>query len=86
MKQNSTWKNNAREGLEKHFNHKSIHFVIKKDITEVRKDLKKYNRKTGGTKELLLLAFYDFVLWNFDHRNFGLLFPKFLYYWAKWNV
>ncbi|MFR7488231.1 hypothetical protein [Anaerobutyricum hallii] len=30
--------------------------------------------------------FYDFVLRNFDHRNFGLLFPKFLLYWAKWSV
>ena len=28
----------------------------------------------------------DFVLRNFDHRNFGLLFPKFLFYWAKWSV
>ena len=32
------------------------------------------------------IEFCDFVLRNFDHRNFGLLFPKFLFYWAKWSV
>ena len=30
--------------------------------------------------------FYDFALWNFDHKNFELVIEKFLLYWAKWNV
>nr|WP_288640977.1 hypothetical protein [uncultured Anaerobutyricum sp.] len=50
---------------------------------KVRKNIRE---KLGKTKKLLRITFYDFVLWNFDHRNFGLLFPKFLLYWAKWNV
>ncbi len=33
-----------------------------------------------------ITPFCDFVLWNFDHRNFGFVSPKFLFYWAKWNV
>ena len=42
---------------------------------------------TNLKKELLKnIPFCDFVLWNFDHRNFGLLFSKFLFYWAKWSV
>jgi hypothetical protein len=39
---------------------------------------------TGCTPKFI--EFCDFVLRNFDHRNFGLLFPKFLFYWAKWSV
>ena len=35
---------------------------------------------------LPIVLFMAFVLWNFDHRNFGFVFPKFLLYWAKWNV
>ena len=32
------------------------------------------------------IAFCDFVLWNFDHRNLAFVSAKFLFYWAKWNV
>ena len=32
------------------------------------------------------IAFCDFALWNSDHRNLGLVFPKFLFFWAEWNV
>ena len=38
------------------------------------------------SQEIKFIEFCDFVLRNFDHRNFGLLFPKFLFYWAKWSV
>ena len=29
------------------------------------------------------IAFCDFALWNFDSENFGLIFPKFLFFEAK---
>jgi hypothetical protein len=29
------------------------------------------------------IELYDFVLRNFDHRNFELVLEKFLLYWAK---
>ena len=32
------------------------------------------------------IAFCDFARWNSDHRNLGLVFPKFLFFWAEWNV
>mgnify|MGYP007084585481 FL=1 len=32
------------------------------------------------------IAFCDFALWNSDHRNLGLVFPEFLFFWAEWNV
>ena len=32
------------------------------------------------------IELYDFMLRNFDHRNFELVLEKFLLYWAKWNV
>ena len=32
------------------------------------------------------IEFCDFVLWNFDHRNFAFVSTKFLFYWAKWSV
>ena len=32
------------------------------------------------------IAFCDFVLQNFDSENFGLLFPKFSFFEAKWSV
>ena len=32
------------------------------------------------------IAFCDFVLRNFDHRNFAFVSAKFLLYWAKWSV
>ncbi|MBP0064280.1 hypothetical protein JYQ78_13860, partial [Anaerobutyricum hallii] len=44
--------------------------------------LKKYEKRTA--KKFIELC--DFVLRNFDHRNFGLLFPNFLLFWAKWGV
>ncbi len=31
------------------------------------------------------IEFCDFVLRNFDHRNFAFVFAKFLLYWAKWS-
>ena len=35
---------------------------------------------------VISIAFCDFALWNSDHRNLGLVFPKFLFFWAEWNV
>ena len=35
---------------------------------------------------VIRIAFCDFALWNSDHRNLGLVFPKFLFFWAEWNV
>ena len=32
------------------------------------------------------IEFCDFVLRNFDHRNFAFVSAKFLLYWAKWSV
>ena len=32
------------------------------------------------------IAFCDFVLQNFDSENFGLVFPKFSFFEAKWSV
>ena len=32
------------------------------------------------------IEFCDFVLRNFDHRNFAFVSAKFLFYWAKWSV
>ena len=32
------------------------------------------------------IAFCDFALWNFDSENFGLVFPKFSFFEAKWSV
>ena len=46
-------------------------------------DCSKTTRKRATKK---LRPFCDFVLWNFDHRNFAFVSAKFLLYWAKWNV
>ena len=35
---------------------------------------------------VIRIAFCDFALWNSDHRNLGLVFPKFLFFWAEWNA
>ena len=35
---------------------------------------------------VISIAFCDFALWNSDHRNLGLVFPKFLFFWAEWNA
>ena len=35
---------------------------------------------------VISIAFCDFALWNSDPRNLGLDFPKFLFFWAEWNV
>ena len=32
------------------------------------------------------IEFCDFVLRDFDHRNFAFVSAKFLFYWAKWSV
>ncbi|WP_416747212.1 DUF6783 domain-containing protein [Anaerobutyricum hallii] len=32
------------------------------------------------------VEFCDFVLWDFDHRNFAFVFVKFLLYWAKYTA
>ena len=35
---------------------------------------------------VIRIAFCDFALWNSDHRNLGLVFPEFLFFWAEWNA
>ena len=35
---------------------------------------------------VISIAFCDFALWNFDSENFGLVFPKFSFFEAKWSV
>ena len=41
----------------------------------------------GKEKRIFInIAFCDFVLWNFDSKNFGLVFPKFSFFEAKWSV
>ena len=41
----------------------------------------------GKEKRIVIsIAFCDFALWNSDHRNLGLVFPKFLFFWAEWNA
>ena len=35
---------------------------------------------------VISIVFCDFALWNSDHRNLGLVFPKFLFFWAEWNA
>ena len=32
---------------------------------------------------VISIVFCDFALWNSDHRNLGLVFPKFLFFWAE---
>ena len=44
--------------------------------------LKKYEKRTAKK----FIEFCDFVLRNFDHRNFAFVSAKFLLYWAKWSV
>ena len=62
-------------------------FVIK-----TRQPLKQnflLNCKQDYDKEkrmVISIAFCDFALWNSDHRNLGLVFPKFLFFWAEWNA
>ena len=52
-----------------------------------QKRFENYKAMNYGKEGFLpIVLFMAFVLWNFDHRNFGVVFPKFLYYWAKWNV
>ena len=34
----------------------------------------------------IFIEFCDFVLRDFDHRNFAFVSAKFLFYWAKWSV
>ena len=36
--------------------------------------------------ERKFIEFCDFVLRDFDHRNFAFVSAKFLFYWAKWSV
>ena len=45
-------------------------------------------KKTMVKKKRMVIsiAFCDFALWNSDHRNLGLVFPKFLFFWAEWNA
>ena len=50
---------------------------------------KKYNRiaqKIQKRTPKKFTPFCDFVLRNFDHRNFAFVSAKFLFYWAKWSV
>ena len=42
------------------------------------------NFEKRATKKFI--EFCDFVLRNFDHRNFAFVSAKFLLYWAKWSV
>ena len=35
---------------------------------------------------VIRIAFCVFALWNSDHRNLGLVFPEFLFFWAEWNA
>ena len=35
---------------------------------------------------VIRIAFCDFELWAADHRNLGLVFPEFLFFWAEWNA
>ena len=52
-----------------------------------QKRFENYKAMNYGKEGFLpIVLFMAFVLWNFDHRNCGVVFPKFLYYWAKWNV
>ena len=47
------------------------------------------NCKKSYDKEkriVISIVFCDFALWNSDHRNLGLVFPKFLFFWAEWNA
>jgi len=37
---------------------------------------------------VISISFCDFALWNSaqKNRNLGLVFPKFLFFWAEWNA
>ena len=44
-------------------------------------------RTTRKKKRIVIcIVFCDFALWNFDSENFGLVFPKFSFFEAKWSV
>ena len=40
----------------------------------------------GERKYYVFIEFCDFVLRDFDHRNFAFVSANFLFYWAKWSV
>ena len=50
----------------------------KRDSLEFECDYKKRGSE--------VIEFCDFVLRDFDHRNFAFVSAKFLFYWAKWSV
>ena len=42
-----------------------------------------YSWSSKEKRMVISIAFCDFVLWNFDSENFGLVFPKFSFFEAK---
>ena len=61
-------------------------FVVKLSAAEI-KFYAELQENYGKEKRMVIsIAFCDFALWNSDHRNLGLVFPKFLFFWAEWNA
>ena len=62
-------------------------FVIKTRQPLKQNFMRNCKKNYGKEKRIVIsIAFCDFALWNSDHRNLGLVFPKFLFFWAEWNV
>ena len=56
-------------------------FSVSVEDTEL--DCMEYSKEK---RIVISIAFCDFTLWNSDCRNLGLVFLKFLFFLAEWNV
>ena len=62
-------------------------FVIKTRQPLKQNFMRNCKKNYGKEKRIVIsIAFCDFALWNSDHRNLGLVFSKFLFFWAEWNA
>ena len=53
------------------------------DVKNALEEMMEYSKEK---RMVISIAFCDFALWNSDHRNLGLVFPEFLFFWAEWNA